>query len=460
MTNITKQMGRPTTRIDPITLARLRKEEGLSQFALAKAVYVRASKPWTSKHSLNTTAQRWESKGNISGALLVHLAAVLKTSVEILKGEKPGPAPSRQEEIEALLQTRVQDKKNTVLLKRLAEVLRYEQETPLKDLAEDIAREIEVAQLSQSREELEQLSAITGLDAAELLRPLSQKGLWLLVGSGAIGLERQELFYGVTSLKRAISEEFDEQSEQFSIHDAEIKFMEEGLWIKASWTQLHHREFRRSLKFVRCQATSLGLTWVMPSALDRLLLEDLRITAYKNFSRVGWFDAAIVPSNISQLRLVVKKYLPYSEKARLTGALEEVELFEHSGTLLNMSAARANINERDGQASYYAMEALGSGLWQRLEPLLEEFPLQYWSFGGGGNAIEVILHNIPLRLWYSASQPPQEGMRYSIRLVELLADGSYQRSPCKPAAFGLIFSALEIALRTAREAAANPDIAS
>lgn len=59
MMKTTKQMGRPTTHIDTVTLARLRKEEGFSQFALAKAVYERAGKPWTSKNSLNTTAQRW-----------------------------------------------------------------------------------------------------------------------------------------------------------------------------------------------------------------------------------------------------------------------------------------------------------------------------------------------------------------------------------------------------------------
>ena len=105
--------GRPTTRIDTAVLAQLRQKAGLTQLGLAEAVYRSANKRSSSQASLKNTGQRWEKKGTLDGALAPHLASVLNTTVEILRGEHPlptpAPAPRYVEELEALLRKRTQE---------------------------------------------------------------------------------------------------------------------------------------------------------------------------------------------------------------------------------------------------------------------------------------------------------------------------------------------------------------
>lgn len=454
MVKTTKQMGRPTTRIDAAALARMRKDQGYSQLALAKAVYARAQKSWTSKKSLNTTAQRWESKGNISGSLLVHLAAVLKTSVEVLMGRQPVHAPCRREEIEALLKSRAADESNVLLQGRLSELRPYQFDNPCKILADEVTRDIEVAQLSQSPEAFEQLTAITGLDMGDLMRPLSHQGLWLLVGSGPGGTARQELLHGFNALQHAIREEWTAQSQQFPKHDSEIKFTEEKPWFKASWTQFGREELGRTLRFVRCQATARGLTWVTPSAVDRWRLDELRLVSYRNFSTVNWFGAAPVPSSVSRLRLVITKRLSLSETAVTTGEPEWEVVGQHAGSLLEMPLMHAAQHAEAGQAHYFSIHALSRQLWKYLEPHLREFPLRYWSLREGQSRIDILLEPlVPLRHWRSPTEMPQFGVRYSLELVELLPEGGCRAAPWKPAALKLIYSELEKDWNAARSVA-------
>uniref|UniRef100_UPI0035B3D327 hypothetical protein n=1 Tax=Aquabacterium sp. TaxID=1872578 RepID=UPI0035B3D327 len=151
-----KSRGRPTTRIDTAVLAHLRQKAGLTQLGLAEEVYLLAKKRSSSQASLKNTGQRWEKKGTLDAGLAQHLATVLKTPVEILCGEHPfptpEPAPSYVNELEALLRKRVQEE----TIPELENALQYFRENgyddPVRKLAEELNRELEIAPLSASRE--------------------------------------------------------------------------------------------------------------------------------------------------------------------------------------------------------------------------------------------------------------------------------------------------------------------
>lgn len=102
----------PHIRIDGKRLRALRKEAGLTQLELAKRVYVRAGREKsTSADVMKNSAHRWEATGAVPPDMAQHLATELKTSVAILQGALPEPAPSRIDEIESRLKQLVANTK-------------------------------------------------------------------------------------------------------------------------------------------------------------------------------------------------------------------------------------------------------------------------------------------------------------------------------------------------------------
>ena len=138
----------------------------------------------------------------------------------------------------------------------------------------------------------------------------------------------------------------------------------------------------------------------------------------------------------------------------LTGQVESEVLLQHAGSLLEMPSTHAVHYAEVGRANHFAIHALCQQLWEHLEPHLGGFPLRYWALREGQSHIDILLDPlVPLRLWPSASQPPQVGLRYSIELAELLPDGGYRSAPWKPAALKLVYSELEKAWNAAKAAA-------
>lgn len=264
-----KSRGRPTTRIDTAVLAHLRQKAGFTQLGLAEAVYRSANRSWSSQASLKNTGQRWEKKGTLDAGLAQHLATVLRTTVELLRGEHPlptpEPAPSYVNELEALLCQRAQEGSISELENALQYFRERGYDDPVRGLAEELNRELEIAPLSASKERWKTLSAITGMTRRQMLRPVGHEGLWLLIASGPPGPIRHELLGGIHGVMQALRDEWADVRQSSSFGDSVITFSDEKPWFKVSWMHMMIPEWVREMRFVRCQPTETGLIWVVPT---------------------------------------------------------------------------------------------------------------------------------------------------------------------------------------------------
>ncbi|WP_054075019.1 hypothetical protein [Comamonas testosteroni] len=448
MQKSSKPVGRPATHIKPSVLSQLREDAGFTQFELAKAVYELAGKPWVSVGSLKSTAQRWETKGTLDKFLAVHLATVLKTTLPILMGEHPMPAPNRLSELENILRIRALDGENSQLqlkLKQLAD----QGGDPVAELASDLNRFIEVAQLSQSSQAFEHISELTGLDRSELELPTSYYGFWLVIGSGH-GPAFREIVTGVDSIRSTLRKEWEEASKLFGIEDCSIEFSEEKPWFKVRWTSSRLVGFSRTIRFVRCQPTIKGLNWVSPSEWDKCDLKAFAPSARPYFDVIKGLDAVSVPAVLKNLRVRIERnYSPreYEENPSAgyseTLALHAGELPEYADQIIEDCASTASIHFR-------AIQYLCFDLWEALQPLLSDWPLKYWSIKAGGSYINVVLGEIPFREWILPNVIPPMGNRISLSLVELEADGTCRSAPWKTPLVELICQRLTNRLQDAR----------
>ena len=428
-----KPLGRPTMRIDTTVLAQLRRDRGFTQLGLAKAVYALADKNFASKASLKNTAQRWEKMGTLDGALAVHLAMVLQTTLSVLTGEHPVSAPSRTKELEALLRARAQEPRHLELQEALKYFQSMKYEDPVKGLSEQLNRDMEVAQLSQSSEDFARLSALTGLERHEMRQPVSHHGLWMFIASGPSGPERQELLSGTSDLSHVMTTEWRDQSGRFPHEDSTITFQEEKPWFKVTWTYMGVKEWARTLRFVRCQATEKGLAWVASTELDRFWLNNLVHSAQAHFSFVTGFDSIQVPADVSKLRMLIVRNPSNQEYLETENRAKPVLMKSHEGRLPEIPCDVLERFTSEGQANSIALNWLCVELWDSIQPYLSEWSLKYWSFRQCEARIDVVLDHIPYRDWSSPNVPPLIGARFSLLLAELMADGSHRLAPWKTA---------------------------
>ena len=449
MLNTKNPVGRPAIHIKPEVLSQLRIDAGLTQVALGKAVYALAKKRWESTGSLQSTVYRWESSGTLDVTLAAHLATVLKTTVPILTGEHPASAPSRIDELKEILSTRAQDQSHLKLQEALRQLREQGYEKPVPALADDLSRFIEVAQLSQSSQAFEHITALTGLGRSELERPSSHSGLWLMIGSGH-GPAFREIVTGIDSLRYKLEDEWKEASNSFGLRDCSIEFSEEKPWFKVRWTASGLVGFSRTIRFVRCQPNSKGLSWVAPSEWDKFHLESFAPSAQPYFDVVTGFDARPVPAALKDLRVRIERnYSPREYEANPsrgyseTLALHSGELPEYADQIVNDYASVANI-------SFMAIQYLCRDLWDAIEPHLSDWPLKYWSIQAGSSQFSLVLGEIPIREWRSLDNMPPFGHRFSVSLVERQTDGSYHTAPWKTALVELICERLNRKLQEAR----------
>ena len=430
-----KSRGRPTTRIDTAVLAHLRQKAGLTQLGLAEEVYRLAKKRSSSQASLKNTGQRWEKKGTLDAGLAQHLATVLKTPVEILRGEHPfptpEPAPSYVNELEALLRKRVQEE----TIPELENALQYFRENgyddPVRGLAEELNRELEIAPLSASKERWATLSAITGMTRRQMLRPVGHEGLWLLISSGPPGPIRHELLGGIHGVMQVLRAEWEDVRQSNSFCDSVITFSDEKPWFKVSWMHMRIPEWVREMRFVRCQPTETGLIWVAPTDNDGFWLDQMSNGAYEYFDYVKTSDGIESPSVIANLCLLIKKYLSPNEVEAQQASSEETLLEVHHGAVSEMPASTLASFSKDGRAKFIVVNWLCSGLWEALLPHLSEWPLKYWSVDAAPGRIDVRVRadQIPIREWKTFACPPPFGTRLSISLAELTDSGRHKSVP-------------------------------
>ena len=454
MTHDKQLRGRPTTRIDTAVLAQLRQKAGLTQLGLADAVYRSANKRSSSQASLKNTGQRWEKKGTLDGALAPHLAAVLNTTVEILRGEHPlptpAPAPRYVEELEALLRKRAQEKAHPELEKALKYFREREYEDPIRGLAEELNRELEIAPLSASKERWATLTAITGMAKRQMLRPVSHDGLWLLIASGPPGPIRHELLGGVLGVTQALRAEWEDLRSSTSRGDSIITFSEERPWFKVSWMHRMVPEWVRELRFVRCQPTESGLLWVVPTDSDEFWLEQLNREAHGYFDYVETSDGIQSPTDVTKLCLMIERHFSPRELQAQEAISDHVLLEVHYGSLHEMPAATLDAFSSEGRAKFIAVTWLCYGLWEALLPHLSEWPLKYWSFSIRRGCVGVELDAIPFREWSTPACPPPVGTRLSISLAELTASGRHKSVPWSRTSVEAVCAELNNSLKEAQ----------
>jgi len=449
-----KPRGRPTTHIDKDVLAQLRQKAGYTQLDLAAEVYRLANKRSSSHASLKNTGQRWEKRGTLDSALATHLATVLKTTVEVLRGEHPLPtptsAPKRVEQLEALLRERSQNGTHPELQSALEYVRASGAEDPVRALAEDLNQELEIAPLSASKERWNTLAAITGMTKRQMLQPVSHDGLWLLIANGPPGPIRHELLHGVHGITHALHDEWKDLETENSQGDSVITFSEEKPWYKISWMPQRAPEWVREFRFVRCQPTESGLLWVAATDNDEFWLEQLNRDAHGYFDYVETADGLRSPTDVTKLRLLIHRHVSPREAEEQQTSSHLVLLKVHHGSLPDMHPNTLDAFSSEGCAKSIAVNRLCYGLWEALLPYLAEWPLKYWSFRVFGGCIGVALDLVPFREWSNPACPPPVGNLLSISLAELTTAGRHKSVPWSRANVKAICAELNKSLKEVR----------
>lgn len=454
MNKTSKPMGRPTLRIDSERLRALRTEAGLTQLELAKRVYARAGREKsTSADVMKNSAQRWEAHGAVPPETAQHLAAVLKTTVAVLQGGLPEPAPSRLDEIESHLRQLVLDGPPATLSEALEY---YKLETnPAHELAKVIASRIEFAQLTQAQQEFEEIEAMTGLSAHELREPTSFIGFWMFIGIGPIGPERSEILSGITDVMSTVRTEMTGFFAQVQESDACVSFSKDGQWFQVTMRHPRLRQLNRVLRFVRCQPKENGLQWTAPAWRDKFWLDALPRDAYQYANFISDFDGVQVPTDCTNLRFAVTKaaHTPEQFEALCLGAKPEIG-FLTSGNLQELHPRAVASFKREGNLHHLVVNRLASDLWDKLLPFLTEWPLECWSFRSASSRIDVML-DVPFRLYAKSQNPLKFGHRFSVSLVEMTAEGELKPAPWREASVSEIHLLLTKSLLTARQEQAN-----
>lgn len=447
MNKPTKPLGRPPFHIDGTRLRDLRKEAGLTLLALGQKVYDRAGKGDSSPDVIKNTVQRWESTGAIQSDMARHLADVLHTTIAVLQGALPEPAPSKVEEIEGHLKHLIASGPSH----RLVEALEYCRgaENPARELAISLSSRLEAAQLSQAQDEFEDLAEITGLSIKELQQPASFEGFWMMIGTGALASARSEVLTGVREVIHVLRTEIQDFLNSWPGSDAHISFLEEKHWFRVTLRHPQHSHLTQVLRFVRCQPKESGLQWASPTWTDRYWLQALAKEAYWYANIVTGFDAVQVPADCARLRLAIFKVPTAPENIHDWNPDAEPELVsEIAMDLESPEAERLELLKKGGIFHDFVVRRLASNLWEKLLPALAEWPLECWSFRRSQACIDVLL-NVPYRLYATSKSPLHFGRRFTIKLVELLPDGGHKSAPWGEKSVAFVHERLSESLRKA-----------
>lgn len=456
MTQSTKPLGRPTFRIDGTKLRALRVQAGLTQQGLAQNVYARAGKGHASVGVMKTSAQRWEKTGAVPANMAKHIADELKTTTAVLQGSAPDPAPSRVDELESRIKRRIADGPTPDLAAALEQC--GDEGTPERELAIRLNSRLEAAQLSQAQDELERLAALTGLSAAELRsQPMSHEGYWLLMWTGPTGRETTEVVFGVAAILHSVRTGLRECVADAHESDAHVSFTTERHWFSVAFAHARLPQLTRTLRFVRCQPTESGLNWCSPTWQDEYWLKALAREAYCYANFVTDFDSACAPAECTRLRLAVTRNPVMHEPEDSTEAGRSGIIMVTEGNLSELPAATLNSFVQEGNGHDLVVNWLSADLWDKLQPLLSDWPLECWHFSKAQGRIDIHL-NVPYRLDTNRDTPPASGNRFSVMLVERSDNGELRRSPWRDKSLTRILERLEQSHRDA--SGAEPTMAS
>ena len=455
MTRNATTIGRPTSHIDGTRLKALRKESNLSRLALARKVYDLAGKGAATPEVMKNSAGRWENNGTVALDMVEHLAAALGTSVAVLQGARPDPAPNRIDEMENHLNTLIAKGPSSTLAKALEN---YKDESaPTEELAIHISSRLEAAQLSQDQEEFKKLAALTGYSTHELNQPTSHQGFWMFIGT-----ERSEILRGVLSVLREVRTEIQEFLASLPESDAYVTFKQVDHWFRIT---IHHAPISpwvRTLRFARCQPNERGLQWCSPTWRDKFLLDDMPQEFYSYANFVTGFDGVLVPTDCTRLRFAITQNPGAEEFDKWGMDAKRQVVARTAGSLAELHPETLESFKQDGFAHDLVIKRLATDLWEATQPWLADWPLECWSYRPAATRIDILL-DVPFRLWANSTVPPRLGNRLSVRLVEESADGTVKPAPWRQKSVELIAEGLEksrqAALQSQAQSPPHPPVA-
>lgn len=443
MTQNKAKIGRPTSHIDKAALRALREESGFSLLALARKVYERAGKGTTSDAVMKNTAGRWESNGTVPLDMVRHLAEALNTTISVLRGAPPDPAPSWIDALEKHFHAQIPIGQSPELAAALEDcAMAEDEEAPARQLAESVVCRLEAAQLSQDQNELAKLAALTGYSVSELNRPTSYQGFWMFIGTGVPGPEKSEVLSGIRSVLDEVRIELQEVLDCQHESDAHVLFKKEQHWFQVTIQHARISQWTRTLRFARCQPNERGLQWVMPTRHDHFWLEKLPHEAYGHANFVTRFDGVQVPAECINLRFAISQNPSADDFQKLGGDARSKIVALCASHLTEEYPDRIEAFRRLGCSHHLIVGWLAANLWEEVQPWLSEWPLECWTFSLCQSRIDVCL-GVPYRLWTHSKVPPNMGSRMSVSLVEQSAGDVIKRAPWRQKDVASVFEKLE-----------------
>ena len=403
--------GRPSFPLEPGRLKGLREELGLTLQAVANELYGGRT---VSLHTAIVNYQRIERQNRTSPKTAARLAQILGTTLAVLQGQTPDDAPRAIDRVEAQLRRELARGTNRALA---AAVEKEGGEDPVRSLAADYARFIEVAQFGRDAFALRQLGELTGWSDDELMQPLSVDGHFLVLSS-VHGTQSHEIAGSAPHARRLVIET-REKFARFRGSDASATLREAPPWLHVDFHHPGHAAARTTFSIVRCQPVDTGLRWVNPTWRDRLQLHDVLdawVRHQVNF--VTGLDGRTVPSDVRRLALEFV-HGDAADDAEPIAVFRHV-FDEHDEAMLARPALQDETHDT-------VTAWLVGNLFASIEPHLRDWPLDCWRIESGG--LIALRVDVPWRRWEDRATPPPAGILFALRLVEERPDGTRAPAP-------------------------------
>lgn len=397
--------------LDPVRVKALREEAHLTQEETGSRVHqiLNPAGSRTSGRTQLATYQRIERTGLTSRKYAEALARALDTTVAVLKGDTPEQGPTLARRVEVQLRAQLAAGPHPLLEARL-QGMRGDGDH-VQWLAEDLAVEIEEAQLPQRPAESARLSQLTGWSERELQNAGAVRGYWLVVSAL---LRKSQITTGVDAALEIVKGECAEGVLRLAGSDVSITLAEELPWLRlevSSPNWIGTRRPRLVFSLVRCMPTRRGLEWQNPTWRDRDLLDwHFPQWAFTHAEFVAWKGKSF-PENVSQLRLLLERRLGSEEP-------ERVALLE--GCLAELPPDHLEHARKVGRSHEHMTRKLQVGLWDALAPHLAGWPLEHWHVKTW-SSITVSFDDLKISMrvhMRTAQRPPT----FTIRLVEVSGD--------------------------------------
>lgn len=422
-------MARPTFKIDPNRLRSLRKESSLTQLQVAKKAHAILGKSTqTTDSTILSSYQRIERTGDTSNAMATALAQVFETTVEILQGGAPEDSVSVVNRIEQQLREQKKLGGNLAFQGALAQHIKtysgpIEEDDCMRDFAEDIGVEIDIAQIGQNSSEIARLAELTGWSETQLQQSGRVHGHWLLMTTEHGSLET-EIILGIHPMLYQIRETFEKRM-KWQESDIRITLRRSLPWYHVEIAHPRIPAWRYKFSFVRCRPEVSGLKWVNPTWRDQFQLEQpLEEWAFSKANFCTDFDGKNRLDDVRQLRFRVLERDANGIGQRVAyskGDLEDLPEQVFQNFMVSGSSHSLVINW------------LAGGLARSLAPLLITYPSDCWRIYSCECRIDILL-DIPFRLLRTNKglidlSGAFNGCKYRIDLVEETSPGVYQSAP-------------------------------